>query len=244
MKADTRRASNDGRSTGFTLVEILVLVCLISLLSVLVLPVMSSARSSGQDAKSVSHLREIGTVLLLYAVDHDGCIPPRIEQIAMPDGTTGSGLAWHSRLLVDGYVKSKDVFLNPKEKYKNWASFSADSSISPSTRNLTSAWHPVYGYRGDNWPGSSRNIFRPRDITHPAEFFIMTESWMVAGGYPGYFVSSDPNWRVKIDSRGKANTLFADGHVEPKTREWFTNLPNTPQEITGGGEYHLWPENL
>lgn len=198
----------------------------------------------GENAKSVSHLKQISNVLYSYASDHNGCVPARIEQMRQPDGTIISGLAWHSRLLADGYVKDKTLFFNPKEKYKTWNQWVDDPSIAANLKQPYASWQPVYGYRGDNWPNSQGNtIYRLANISHPSQFFIMVESWLVPNGYPGYFVTATgTDWRVKMDEKGISNTLFADGHVEPKTREYFLNLPNTPSEVTGGGFYRFWPE--
>lgn len=229
---------------GFTLIEILVGMLILAILMALLFPSFLSMGKSGENAKSVSNLSQIATILYLYAVEHNGCIPPRIEQTTQPDGTTVSGLAWHSRLLVDGYVKDKNIFFNPKEKYKNWNQWVKDPSVSANLKRPTEAWHPVYGYRHTGWPNNNATSTRNHlpSISHPSQFFIMVESWMVGTGCPGYFVSGDKSWRIKIDERGIANTLFADGHVEAKTRDFFTNLPQTPADVTGGGTYYLWPE--
>lgn len=230
---------------GVTLIEILIVLAVVVVLSALLMSVASSSRSSAENAKSVANLRQIASILYQYAGDHNGNIPPRIEQVILPNGSSVSGLSWHSRLLLDGYVTDKNIFFNPKEKYKTWQAWANDATLSASLRNPMSAWHPVYGYRNDRWPNTEENTrHHLPSLSHPSQFFIMVESWMVDSGYPGYFVSSGhPSWRIKIDKRGIANTLFADGHVDAKTRDYFISLPLTPAEVTGGGNYKLWPEN-
>lgn len=229
---------------GYSLIEILAGISLLAVLMALLFPLITSMGKNVENAKSVSNLRQIGVLLHTYAGEHGGYIPPRIEQKTLPDGRTSSGLAWHSRLVVDGYVQDKSVFFNPKEKYKNWNQWVNDPSVPANLKRPTEAWHPVYGYRLNGWPDNSVTSMGNHlpSISHPSQFFIMVESWMVSVGYPGYFVSSDRSWRIKIDARGIANTLFADGHVEAKTRDYFMNLPQTPPDVTGGGTYYLWPE--
>jgi len=225
------------RPEGLSLVELMVVVAALGVLCSLLLPSLAEVTFRARNAKSISNLRSIGIVLLAYSADHQGNLPYRIENVVLPGGGTASNLSWHARLVVDGYVKSRDVFFNPKEKYKSWAQFLADPQVDASLKTSTTAWLPVYGLRS----ASMEPLSLPR-IAQPSKFFVMTESWCTATNFPGYFVSSDPAWKVKIDKNGHANTLFADGHVEAREANYFLGLQNTPVEETGGGKYSVWSE--
>jgi prepilin-type processing-associated H-X9-DG protein len=61
---------------GFSLVEILVSLGIVTLLASLLLPAMKSARESSHTASCASNLSQIGKGLLAFAADNDGTLPP------------------------------------------------------------------------------------------------------------------------------------------------------------------------
>ena len=63
------------RKTGFTLVEVLVVIAVIATLAGLLLPVLSSARAAGRLTVCASNLRQIGLALHAYAHTNRGFLP-------------------------------------------------------------------------------------------------------------------------------------------------------------------------
>ncbi|MBM3847822.1 MAG: prepilin-type N-terminal cleavage/methylation domain-containing protein, partial [Verrucomicrobia bacterium] len=61
--------------SGFTLLELIVVVAIIVVLAALVLPTLGSAKHAGRRAACVSNLRQTGVAIQLYAGDHEGLIP-------------------------------------------------------------------------------------------------------------------------------------------------------------------------
>jgi prepilin-type N-terminal cleavage/methylation domain-containing protein len=63
------------RPSGFTLVELLVVIGIIALLLSVLLPALSSARVAASRAASMSNLRQIGIALQMYTDEHKGRFP-------------------------------------------------------------------------------------------------------------------------------------------------------------------------
>ncbi|MCS7091550.1 MAG: DUF1559 domain-containing protein [Verrucomicrobiota bacterium] len=64
-----------GRRSGFTLVELIVVLAVIALLVGLLLPALGRAAARGRQAACMNHLRQIGIAMQLYADDHGGWLP-------------------------------------------------------------------------------------------------------------------------------------------------------------------------
>jgi len=63
------------KDTGFTLIELLVVIAIVAILAAMLLPAMSRAKASAMRADCLSHLRQIGLGIQLYAGDHDDTLP-------------------------------------------------------------------------------------------------------------------------------------------------------------------------
>jgi prepilin-type N-terminal cleavage/methylation domain-containing protein/prepilin-type processing-associated H-X9-DG protein len=75
---DSRRSDSrpgDSRRTGFTVVELLVVIGIVGVLLAILLPALGRARASAQRTACASNLRQIGQLLNAYANDNRGELP-------------------------------------------------------------------------------------------------------------------------------------------------------------------------
>lgn len=74
MKRDVRRPVLSG---GFTLVELLVVIGIISLLISILLPTLNRVRETARSAKCMNNMRQIALATINYANDNNGLMPGR-----------------------------------------------------------------------------------------------------------------------------------------------------------------------
>jgi prepilin-type processing-associated H-X9-DG protein len=72
------RAPAKLRTSGFTLVELLVVVGIVTLMVTILLPAMSKARDASNKSKCASNLHQIGLAILLYQNDNNQSYPRTI----------------------------------------------------------------------------------------------------------------------------------------------------------------------
>ena len=67
------------RPNGFTLVELLVVIAIIAILASLLMPGLSKAKAKANSIKCLNDIRQLGLSASLYAGDHDGEYPRRMQ---------------------------------------------------------------------------------------------------------------------------------------------------------------------
>ncbi len=87
-----RRRSTERQNTGFTLIELIAAVTVISLLVVLILPALAKAQTRLRSNRCVSNLQDIGTALNMYLQDSNDKIP--YAALRYTSGNTEHHLAW------------------------------------------------------------------------------------------------------------------------------------------------------
>lgn len=92
------------RKTGFTLVELLVVIGIIALLMGMLLPALNRAKEAANTVKCAGNLRSIGQGLLTYTVDYKGAFPASyiykgqkiVNGVQQPDKPVNGYIHWSS----------------------------------------------------------------------------------------------------------------------------------------------------
>jgi prepilin-type N-terminal cleavage/methylation domain-containing protein/prepilin-type processing-associated H-X9-DG protein len=93
------------RPRGFTLIELLVVIAIITILAAILFPVFAQAREKARQTSCASHLKNLGTAVLMYTGDYDEVLP--LAAFATPAGAQ----TWHD--IIDPYVKNKQIWQCP-----------------------------------------------------------------------------------------------------------------------------------
>jgi prepilin-type N-terminal cleavage/methylation domain-containing protein len=68
-----------GQTQAFTLIELLVVIAIIAVISALLMPAISQARSYANRARCMSNQQQLGVVMRAYAEDFEGFVPLMYE---------------------------------------------------------------------------------------------------------------------------------------------------------------------
>jgi prepilin-type N-terminal cleavage/methylation domain-containing protein/prepilin-type processing-associated H-X9-DG protein len=96
-------AAGPTRRRGFTLIEVLVVMAIITILVAITFPMIFTAREAARRRVCMSNLRQVGMALQMYAADHWGRLPP------MPHGD-GPGGEYDTICVFDASQRVKDLF--------------------------------------------------------------------------------------------------------------------------------------
>ncbi len=215
---------------GFTLIELLVVIAIIAILAAILFPVFAQARSKARQTACISHSKQIGLAIMMYAQDYEETYPP--YQIVIPcpwPDICGTSLVSAGYLyLVQPYSKNNLYSQCPEAK-------KLDTS-GAGGRRLWMEGRVGYGMAVPV-PGSSGVFGSMARIEAPATHLIVADavpdgpsSLPLHNAWGAYMNHMSPpfsptawglqgtwqTWHQRPHGRhtGKVTTIFCDGHVK------------------------------
>lgn len=221
-------------ATGFSLIELLVVMAIITILAAILFTAVRSVRGSAIFASEASKLRQMHAAAGLWTNENGG---------KMLMVHTADGAPW---LLEDAWVAELAPYLDqgrPGENYA-WMSdfYTADWDDNPHTRSnpngeeegveeltftyglntsMGNNYNTVYGL--GNWP-ANHPVIAPKNAAEVSDsrpkIMIAPKSgggsiWVLIHWIPGFGNAASP---TKFDARGKTQMLFTDGSVRTVSR--------------------------
>lgn len=213
---------------GFTLIEVLVVITIISIIATLLLPAIGMAREMARKTKCLSNLRQVGIGFIAFSGDHDDLLPP-----AYSPGRYRRPYAkgWVPLMNEGGYLpherrdtRTSKVAFCPSPRTGGWGQ---------DWWNYNVSWLLL----GDAIPrgnGSDVPPLRQAQLSRTSEVLLVAD---VNQGNPGWACGMEsPNWSwsgLMAPHRGHGNMLMADGHVESHRYHGALGSNRVAAEIDG-----------
>src|SRR5438876_12224926 len=106
---DRSREDQKMRRTGFTLIDLLVVIAIIAILDPILIPVFAQVREKARQANCLSNMKQLGTAQMMYTQDYDETFPKGYHRL--PDGTD---YPWY--LEVAPYTRNVSIFRCPSDR--------------------------------------------------------------------------------------------------------------------------------
>ncbi len=214
------------RWSGFTLVELLVVISIIGLLAGLSVPALQRSMASADQAVCTANLKGLGQALNTY-VGEGGTFPA--VEITIGRGSGAIRQNWTDILRDAGLATTNSPFSVNKGKNGFWYCPAALKSQTPIGRNAT-----TYGYNGSIAGIPVARIAKPSQTA-----LILDGAWDSGNGYAEAIPPSrmprpvHPPTKESNSPTASINICFVDGHVEMRKS---VALPTQTNDIFWNGQ--------
>jgi len=95
----SRKRQTTREHTGFSLVELLIIVAIILIIAAIAIPRLLRSRMASNESSIVGSLRTINTAIVTYATTYDGGYPPALQTLGPPLSVEQSESCQSARLI-------------------------------------------------------------------------------------------------------------------------------------------------
>lgn len=221
MKTDRPR-----NTSGFTLIEVLVVITIIVILVAIAVPVLGSVRKKASSVHSISNLRQIASSMGMYANDHANRLPGPVWSgqapyffVANPGSDYVNGHLGHQlREYLPIQYPSNNQGYSKMFEYPEWKAQARDTS-GPSygvvrAVKVNGRW---YKPLGEKRPGGSNDVRETMTTSQLTSLKIGRRIWIYE--MDGETVSGSPGWKQKLPPEPvhglSRNAMYFDFSVRP-----------------------------
>ena len=190
MKIDKRN------TTGFTLVELLVVIAVLALLAGLALPALLQSSEASNQTKCLSNMRQISSLYLTMVVDQDGVLV----------AATGSSSTWYEALESYGYINKTGDVQKDMENYKKLSCPKA-LAVLGNKYNVTRA---TYGL--NTFIGNSNGPTRMVQLSKPSATLLIGDGDKMGSGNGMTMNLNVDGKKITPYHNKKCAITYFDGH--------------------------------
>ena len=187
--------------SGFTLIEILVVIAIISILAAILFPVFARARENARRSSCMNNEKQFAIASLQYTQDYDERLPPSYN------ARTSTADLWMN--IIEPYVKNKQIFFCPSASGLN-------PSGSLTVSNVAYGWNYVFLTREACSPAAYTCGGVPlARIAKPSETILLTDTVGPGHDTSNHYIAGSASTALPPQSHfDGANVAFVDGHVK------------------------------
>jgi len=206
------------RRTGFTLVELLVVIGILAVLAAILFPVFARAREKARAAQCTSNLKQLGLALEMYSTDYDDLYPWAVDPADQYLPQIWNGFpTWQA--LIPTMQPLKDVLLPYTKNREIWHCASDTGfSVLEHTGLALDGKPSAYEKFGTSYMWRTEIVFEhlgPSLLANPSETNVLFDghgTWHGQDSYEG----------------GRWNILYGDGHVKSANYAQYDEAWATP----------------